>query len=220
MNGLLLLPVLVGGPGASIWRYAFVPGRPTLTTLVSATFLHVGLWHYLGNMWFLWIFGRRVECALGHLRFAVAYLLCGVGGQLFHLLFNLHSLQPCVGASGAISGVAGLYFALFPQDRFHLHLYLGWFRVRTIASTTRGAVGAWVGEQVLLGLLTRIGPFASVAFWAHVGGFATGVAAGFLYLRYVPRAALPGMPLLDSTEDGAQGMGQQQPTDLTPLKLG
>ena len=215
-DALLLLPVFGAGKTAYFGRYGFVPAHPTAPTLIAAMFLHVGLWHYLGNMWFLWIFGRKVECVLGHLRFAALYVLSGLGGQVLHLLLNLHSLVPLVGASGAISGVAGLYFVLFPADRFHLHLYLGYWRVKTFNTTTRSAVGAWLGEQTLLGLLTRLSAFSSVAFWAHVGGFMAGAAAGYVYHARVPMEARPQIPVVAMGEDED---GKAQPSDLTTLKL-
>jgi membrane associated rhomboid family serine protease len=166
-------------------------------------------------MWFLWIFGRKVECTLGPLRFAALYLLCGIGGQLLHLLFNLHSNIPLVGASGAISGIAGTYFVLYPHDRFNLHLYFGWWRIKTIDATTRSAVGAWIGEQALLALLTQVAQFSSVAFWAHVGGFAVGAAAGSIYHSFVPQNQRPSMPLIALEGEDTE----EQPSNLTTLKL-
>ena len=216
IDAVLLVPVFSAQKSQFFTRYAFFPMHPTLLTLVSAIFLHIGLWHYIGNMWFLWIFGRKVECVLGHFQFAVLYLLSGVGGQLLHMLLNLHSPIPLVGASGAISGVAGLYFILFPKDRFHLHLYLGYWKVKTIDTTTRGAVGAWFGEQTLLALLTRPSLFTGVAFWAHVGGFLVGVASGAVFNVLVPEVERYNVPLIATYEDMDN---QEQPSELTTLKL-
>ncbi len=216
IDALLLIPAFGVHRAEFFARFGFTPLHPTVLTLLSAIFLHIGLWHYIGNMWFFWIFGRKVECALGHLRFGMVYLLSGVGGQLFHLLLNRHSAVPLVGASGAISGVAGVFFMLFPQDRFHLHLYLGYWRVKTLDTTTRSAVGAWFGEQTLLGLLTRLSVFTSVAFWAHVGGFLTGVAAGALFNVWLPKAGVPDMPIIAVMLDEDL---QEQPSDLITLNL-
>ncbi len=130
IDALLLIPLYTSDKISFFSHYAFTPSHPTPLTLFTALFLHVGLLHYVGNMWFLWIFGRKVECTLGTLRFAALYLLCGVGGQLLHLLLNLHSNLPLLGASGAISGIAGFYFFVFPRDRFNLHLYFGWWRIQ------------------------------------------------------------------------------------------
>lgn len=215
LDAILLLPLYVGDKVAFFTRFAFTPSHPTLLTLISALFLHVGLLHYVGNMWFLWIFGRKVECTLGSLRFAGLYLLCGVGDQLLHLLLNLHSSIPLVGASGAISGIAGFYFVLFPHDRFNLHLYFGWWRIAKIDTTTRSAVGAWIGEQTLLGLITRVAQFSSVAFWAHVGGFAVGAGVGAIYHSRVPEAERPPIPLVALEGEDTE----EQPSNLTTLKL-
>ncbi len=113
-------------------------------------------------------------------------LACGVGASALHYLLNLSSSIPCVGASGAISGIVGIYFVLFPKSRFDLCIYLGWWHIKTIPARTHAAVGAWIGEQTLLGLRTEAVPVSSVAFWAHVGGFLTGVAAALLFMRAVP----------------------------------
>jgi membrane associated rhomboid family serine protease len=216
IDAVLLVPLFGAGKAEFITHYAFFPGHPTFLTLVSAIFLHAGLWHYIGNMWFLWIFGRKVECLLGHIRFAVLYLLSGIGGQLLHLLLNLHSMIPLVGASGAISGIAGIYFVLFQEDRFHLHLYLGYWKVKTFDTTTRGAVGAWIGEQTILGLLTRLSLFTSVAFWAHVGGFLVGATGGVVFDKLVSTEGRPTIPLIATFEDIDN---QEQPSELTTLKL-
>ncbi len=216
IDAILLVPVFGAQKVQFFARYAFFPEHPTPLTLVSAIFLHIGLWHYIGNMWFLWIFGRKVECVLGHFRFAVLYLLSGIGGQLLHLLLNLHSPTPLVGASGAISGVTGLYFVLFPADRFHLHLYFGYWRLKTFDTTTRGAVGAWFGEQTLLGLLTRLSAFTSVAFWAHIGGFLVGAASGLVFNACIPKEERPRVLLLAVLENDDN---KEQPSELTTLKL-
>jgi membrane associated rhomboid family serine protease len=215
LDALLLIPLYTTDKLTFFAHYAFTPSHPTLLTLFTALFLHVGLIHYIGNMWFLWIFGRKVESTLGHLRFAALYLLCGVGGQLLYLLFNRHSPIPLMGASGAISGVAGFYFFVFPRDRFNLHLYFGWWRIKTIDSTTRSAVGAWIGEQFVLALITQLAPFSSVAFWAHIGGFAVGAAAGAIYHHRVPESARPAIPLVALEAEDTQ----EQPSNLTTLKL-
>lgn len=155
--------------------YGFVPASPRLSTAIGAMFLHAGWLHLIGNMWFLWMFGRHVEARLGGLRFLVLYLIGGLGGQALHFAFNHSSHVPLVGASGAISGVVGLYYVFFPRSKFDLDLYLGWWRVKTFETHTRGAVGAWIAEQTLLGVLTSTFNASAIAFWAHVGGFVSGV---------------------------------------------
>ena len=117
--------------------------------------------------------------------FTLMYLMCGVSGGLLHYAFNVKSMVPCVGASGAISGVMGCFFVLFPKAEFDLAIYFGWIRIKTIETHTTAAVGAWIAEQALLGLLSQAIRFSSVGFWAHVGGFATGIAAGFCFKKFM-----------------------------------
>jgi len=139
-------------------------------------------------MWFLWMFGRQVEDALSSWTFALVYILCGFGGHALHWGLNHHSSTPLVGASGAISGVAGIYFILFPKSRFDLYFYLGWWKVWSTSTFTQVAVGVWIGEQFVLGLITHATHASGIAFWAHVGGFTTGLAVAALYLLIVPVA--------------------------------
>jgi len=215
LDALLLVPVLGHGAGAFLIQYGFIPIRPTVLTFFSGFFLHVGLWHYIGNMFFFWMFGRKVEATLGHGKFLLVFVLSGVGGQLLYWLLDLHSPVPCVGASGAISGIAGIYLVLFPRDRFDLHLYLGWWKVKTIESDARVAVSVWIAEQFVLAVITAFGSWSSIAFWAHVGGFAAGAGLGFVYLAQVPLEKRPSfvaieVPLMNEIE---------QPNELVGLNL-
>ena len=121
INGVTLIATYVVASPDNVFRqYGFVPAEPHLTTAIASMFLHAGLWHYLGNFFFLWMFGYRVENAFGRVTFAIVYLCCGLGATFCYNILNLHSTTPCVGASGAISGVAGCYLVLFPQARFDL----------------------------------------------------------------------------------------------------
>jgi membrane associated rhomboid family serine protease len=182
---VFLISFASGSPAVIFKQYGFTPTHPQLMTLFTAMFLHAGWIHLLGNMWFLWMFGKDVENSIGMWLFTGVYLLCGVGGGLLHLGFNIKSAMPCVGASGAISGIMGCFFVLFPKADFDLAIYFGWFRIKTIQTHTTAAIGAWIGEQVLLGLLTQAVKFSSVGFWAHIGGFAVGIAAGFCFKHFV-----------------------------------
>lgn len=183
---VLVLSNWIYSPEVVFQEYGFIPAKHELVTVLTSMFLHAGFWHFAGNMWFLWMFGNQVENALGPWLFALVYLICGFGGALLHLAFNTSSTIAGVGASGAISGIAGMYFVLFPKTRFDLMIYFGWIHIKTIPSQTRGAVGAWIAEQGLLGLLTQAVRFSSVAFWAHIGGFATGAAAALIFQLVVP----------------------------------
>src|SRR5512138_1287065 len=100
-----------------IGSFGLVPSRLDLTTLVTSMFLHGGWMHLIGNMWFLWIYGDNIEDILGHGKFLLFYLLCGISAGLVHVLFNAGSRLPTVGASGAIAGVMGAYMVKFPHSR-------------------------------------------------------------------------------------------------------
>lgn len=139
-------------------------------TLITSMFLHGGWLHLLGNMWFLWVFGNNVEDSMGHTRFAVFYLLCGLAAAVAQVMVDPSSPVPMVGASGAISGVMGAYAILFPRVRIHTLVVL-------VVLFFRVAVPAWVmlGYWFLLQLLsTGMGAVGGVAFWAHIGGFVAG----------------------------------------------
>jgi membrane associated rhomboid family serine protease len=147
---------------------------PSWYTPLSSMFLHGGWLHLIGNMWFLWIFGNNVEDSMGHTRFAVFYLLCGLAASALQILSEPDSPLPMVGASGAIGGVMGAYIVLFPRVRVHLLLVLG-FYVTTVAVPAAFMLGYWFLLQLLGGAADVGGsPGGGTAFWAHVGGFAAG----------------------------------------------
>ena len=164
--------------------YGVVPARLDLATLLTSMFLHGGWLHFLGNMLYLWIFGDNVEDRLGHSRFVLFYLTCGVAAALAHVWMNPASTIPTIGASGAIAGVLGAYFVLYPQSRVLalVPLFIIWELIEVQAVIF---LGIWFLMQFFSGVgsLTRIGAEAGgVAFWAHVAGFVAGVA-GVLVLR-------------------------------------
>lgn len=186
INTLVFIATAVSSNSTAIIRqYGFTPAHAQVLTLFTSMFLHGGWLHLLGNMFFLWMFGKDVENSLGMWLFTLVYLLCGLGGGLLHFVFNLKSPVPCVGASGAISGIMGCFFILFPKAEFDLVFYIGWFRITEIQTRTPAAVGAWIGEQALLGLLSQAVRISSVAFWAHVGGFIVGLAAGLCFKNMI-----------------------------------
>ena len=150
------------------------------TTLLTHMFLHGGWFHLLGNMWFLWIFGNNVEDSMGHARFALFYLLCGLAAAGLQVAANPTSPIPMVGASGAIGGVMGGYVMLYPRARVHLLLWLG-FYVTTVAVPAAFMLFYWLAVQ-LIGGATRLGAKGGgVAFWAHVGGFVAGMLLVLLF---------------------------------------
>jgi membrane associated rhomboid family serine protease len=150
------------------------PGRQTLNVLTSM-FLHGGWMHLLGNMWFLWIFGNNVEDSMGHARFVVFYLACGVAAALAQVFVSPSSGIPMVGASGAISGVMGGYLVLYPRVRVFCIMPIG-FIPMSIALPAWTMLIYWMvlqGIGGLTGLLSE--ERGGVAFWAHLGGFLAGV---------------------------------------------
>lgn len=150
---------------------------------LSYMFLHGGWLHLLGNIWSLWIFGDNVEDRLGHLRYLLFYLLCGVAAACLHVLLNLGSRVPTVGASGAIAGVMGAYLILYPRARIlTLIPLLLIFPVLEIPAYF--FLGAWFFIQsanAFFGFFSGTRALAGIAWWAHVGGF----VAGIVLLRFV-----------------------------------
>ena len=141
-------------------------------------FLHGDIFHLIGNMWFLLVFGRNVECAMSHGRFLAFYIACGIGAGLAHVVSDPHSIIPCLGASGAISGVMGAYVAIHPFNR--IKIWLGWlFGVIEVPALI--VIGFWFVLQYLSAFMSleEDGFNDGVAHWSHVGGFIT----GFLILR-------------------------------------
>ncbi len=157
------------GPRAS----CVLGGSDTWLTPVSSMFLHGGWFHLIGNMWFLWVFGNNVEDSMGHIRFVVFYVLCGLAAAALQVAVNPASRIPMVGASGAIGGVMGAYIVLYPRVRVHMLVFLGFF-VTTIAVPAFVMLGYWFLLQLLGGIPSLAGDGGGVAFWAHVGGFAAG----------------------------------------------
>lgn len=150
------------------------PAGPALVTLVTHMFLHGGLLHLVGNMWFLHVFGGPAEARLGHGGFLFTYLLSGLGGALLHVVAQPHSPVPLVGASGAISGVMGAF--LWEMGGSRMGLLMLFWRVEVRAWWF---VLAWVASQTYdaFGSLSSSGKGEGVAFWAHVGGFVVGLCA-------------------------------------------
>jgi membrane associated rhomboid family serine protease len=163
--------------------YGVVPGDFNSLTLLTSMFLHGGWLHFLGNMLYLWIFGDNVEDQLGHGRFVFFYILCGMAAGLAHVFMNPQSLVPTIGASGAIAGVMGAYFVLYPHSRILalLPLFIFWEIIEVPAIFF---LGIWFVMQFFSGVGSiAMGARASsggVAFWAHVAGFLAGMVGVFL----------------------------------------
>lgn len=175
-------PALLFGPGGGS-AGAISPWL----TLVTSTFVHGGWAHILMNMLFLWIFGDNIEDRLGASRFVLFYLLTGVAANLTHALASPGANVPVVGASGAIAGVLGAYFLAFPRARITSLIILGIF-VTVAQVPALVFLVVWFGLQLFMGLTSYGVAGQTVAWWAHVGGFAAGVALYMVLRRRENRA--------------------------------
>jgi membrane associated rhomboid family serine protease len=143
--------------------------------LLTSLFLHAGWLHIGGNMLFLWIFGDNVEDAMGHGPFLVFYLVCGVAANLIHILTHPLSTDPTIGASGAIAGVLGAYLILYPRARVLCVVWL-WIFLRFMWVPAIFFLPVWILFQLVAGFASLGGSQAGgVAFWAHIGGFLSGI---------------------------------------------
>jgi membrane associated rhomboid family serine protease len=153
---------------------------PFWTTLLTSMFLHGGWGHLGGNMLFLWIFGDNIEHRLGHLRFILFYLACGLAASVAHIVFNSGSAIPAVGASGAISGVLGGYLLMFPRNQVYV---LTWGGVMAVPAIFM--LGLWIVTQFINGVgsiaATEETGGGGVAYMAHIGGFAAGLVLAPLF---------------------------------------
>lgn len=164
---------------AFVQSYGVVPASLTWSSVVTSMFLHSGWLHVLGNMLYLWIFGDNVEDRLGHGRFLLFYLGCGAAAALGQAATNPSSVVPMVGASGAIAGVMGAYFVLFPQSRVLTAVFLVFF-MDIIEIPAIFFLGIWFLMQFFSGVgsLGADAAGGGVAFWAHIVGFAVGALTG------------------------------------------
>lgn len=156
--------------------YGLVPAEFTLPAVITSMFLHAGWLHFLGNMLYLWIFGDNVEDRVGHGRFLLFYVLCGAAAAVGQTLANPGSTVPMVGASGAIAGVMGAYFFLFPHSRVLTFVAVFIFYIDLIEIPAVFFLGFWFVLQLLSGVGSLGASSGGVAFWAHAGGFLAGVA--------------------------------------------
>ena len=188
LNTFAFLYQLALGPSVEqfVLYWGLVPAAFSWLTVVTSMFLHGGFLHFGGNMLYLWIFGDNVEDRMGHGRFVVFYLLCGATAALTQTVTDPESVIPMVGASGAIAGVMGAYFVLYPQSRI-LTLVPIFFFIQLIEVPAIFFLGLWFLIQFLSGVgsvATAAGqPGGGIAFWAHIAGFATGIATVALFRR-------------------------------------
>jgi membrane associated rhomboid family serine protease len=158
---------------------------PEPLTLVTYQFLHGDFLHLIGNMLFLWVFGDNVEDAMGHAKFLIFYLLCGIAGALAHAMLTVEPSAPLIGASAAIAGVVGAYLVLHPN----VNVWVLVLRFIPLKLRAVWVLGAWVLMNVAFAVVPRLfGSDPLVAWWAHVGGIVTGVLLVLVFRR-------PGVPL-------------------------
>jgi len=165
--------------------HGLVPAHFNWLDVVSSMFVHGGLMHLVGNMLYLWIFGDNCEDRMGHGRFLIFYLLCGITAALAQVVVSTDSLVPMVGASGAVAGVMGAYFVLYPRSRV---LTLFPFPLMLIEIPAIYLLGLWFVMQFVSGLGSLAPPAegqlaGGVAFWAHIAGFGAGAVLVFLFRR-------------------------------------
>jgi membrane associated rhomboid family serine protease len=162
-----------------VGRYGVIPAEVGRATLVTSVFLHAGWLHFLGNMLYLWIFGDNVEDRLGHARFLVFFLACGGAAAMGHVFANPGSDVPLIGASGAIAGVMGAYFVLYPRSRVLAAVFLVVY-LDLIEIPALYFLGIWFLMQLSVGLATMGAEVAAgaSAIWAHVAGFLAGALTG------------------------------------------
>jgi membrane associated rhomboid family serine protease len=191
-----LLQTVKPGTGVELapGLFCLVDVQPHYSTLITSMFMHGGWFHLIGNMVFLWVFGNNIEDVMGHVRFVVFYLLCGIAAAATQMLIGPNSIVPMVGASGAISGVLGAYLLLYPRVRVHTLLFLG-FYVTTIAVPAYVMLGYWALLQLLGGVVTLSGvERGGTAFWAHIGGFVAGLILIRLFASEDVLRRRPGPP--------------------------
>lgn len=166
---------------AFIGTFGLVPDRFHFANVLTSMFLHGGWVHVLGNMWFLWIFGDNIEDILGHGKYLLFYLLCGVGAAMTQVYFSPDSRVPMVGASGAIAGVMGAYMVKFPYSRISTLIFLAFF-ITTVEVPAWVMLIYWFFIQLISGVGSGYSQVSQggTAFLAHVGGFVAGI--GLIYL--------------------------------------
>ena len=160
-----------------VYMYGFVPAEFNPLTIFTSMFMHGGFAHIIGNMWFLYIFGDNVESILGHVKYFIFYLACGIGAALAQFFAEPASQVPMIGASGAVAGVLGAYMIRFPKARVHVLAVIIIF-ITTFVVPAQIVLGLWFLMQLSGGLGSLgVDTTGGVAWFAHIGGFIIGVTS-------------------------------------------
>ena len=160
-----------------VYMYGFVPAEFNPLTIFTSMFMHGGFAHIIGNMWFLYIFGDNVESILGHVKYFMFYLACGIGAALAQFFVEPASQIPMIGASGAVAGVLGAYMIRFPKARVHVLAVIIIF-ITTFVVPAQIVLGLWFLMQLSGGLGSLgVDTTGGVAWFAHIGGFIIGVTS-------------------------------------------
>jgi membrane associated rhomboid family serine protease len=188
---VFLFQLLLGSNNeAFVYQFALIPANVTnlvslgaIFNIFTSMFMHAGLAHIGGNMLYLWIFGDNVEDRLGSFKYLIFYVIGGVVASLTHIFTNPGSPIPTVGASGAIAAVLGAYLVLYPSQKVLTLIPLGfWLRMTMLPASV--VLGLWFVLQLFQGVATLGMPdVGGVAFWAHIGGFVSGVVLGWLFKK-------------------------------------
>jgi membrane associated rhomboid family serine protease len=205
--GLIILNVLIffyeislstNAQANFINQYGVIPSEivrgENYLSLLTSMFLHGGWWHLIGNMLFLWVFGDNIEATLGHIPYLIFYLVGGLVASAAHILFNLGSDLPSIGASGAIAAVLGAYIVMFPRSQVKVLVFLG-YRAGVTRVSALLFLGIWAVTQFFNGVASLGVPTAQtggVAFWAHIGGFVAGLATGLIFRSRADQVKLLG----------------------------
>ena len=168
--------------------FGFIPNSFNLFTILSSMFIHGGFGHILSNMWFLYIFGDNIESILGHMKFLLFYILCGFGAAFAQYIIDPNSSIPMVGASGAVAGVLGAYMISFPKAKVHVFAFIIIF-ITTLIVPAQIVLGLWFFIQLSSGLNSLgIDTNGGVAWFAHIGGFISGVGS----IKYIQNYKIEG----------------------------
>ena len=187
--GLGLIPAVLFQHLALLPPFKLAPAE---ITIVSSMFIHVSWWHLITNMAVLWVFGDNVEDAMGHWRFGLFLLLCGIAASVVHAISLPRSISPTIGFSGAVSGVVGGYLLLHPRVKV---LALAFARI-PVYLPAYVIIGAWLALQVIWAIYPREGT-QGIALWAHIGGFGVGALLVLVFRRR-------DVPLFDGEREAAQ----------------